>query len=406
MSQAADNSKLLLIVHDDQLVLDILSSYFRNICSVAFCQSSDDAAVLIRQGFRPHVILAAHRYFDLKGDNFIVEAERLLPGVVVVYTVTAQQMGALGMRMTLSGQGYMLLNLDWQPPEIIQAVRLAFQHYRLKTETMQLRDKKSRESTVLTKVREENRISQQRMATETSDLARSHFQLIAVLGELLGALDPVHLTNHAVHTAYVAKEIAKAMNLPHKEQMMIVVGALFHDVGKSVPPIAGPIPQAVLWGDPAGLPPTERALYEKHVPDGLAVLAKTGLPEAIVNLVAAHHEHLDGSGFPHHLSGEAIPVAARVIGAADAFHNAVYRKELGGTIAQRVEAALGSIRARESQFGEAVVTALFSVADHLDEAASVAFERELLEWNWAELFPEMAELHARYSAAAAAEEAA
>ncbi|HEY8966541.1 MAG TPA: hypothetical protein VIM58_08865, partial [Candidatus Methylacidiphilales bacterium] len=168
MSAIADGPKHLLIVHDDRAVLDGLASSFRNIYSVAFCESATDAGILIRQGFQPNVILTSVRYINLKGDSFIEDAKRLNPGVAVVYTVTGQQMAAVAMGTVLSGQDYMFLNLNWQAPEIIQAVRLAFQHYRLTTQAMSLRAKKSRESTVLGKVKEENRISQRRMATETS----------------------------------------------------------------------------------------------------------------------------------------------------------------------------------------------------------------------------------------------
>ncbi|SDU16872.1 HDIG domain-containing protein [Verrucomicrobium sp. GAS474] len=407
---ATEPLKHLLIVHDDRVVLDSLASYFRNIYSVAFCESATDAGVMIRQGFQPNVILTSHRYMNLKGDSFIEDARRMMPGVAVVYTVTGQQMNVLGLSTVLNGQDYMFLNLEWQIPEIIQAVRLAFQYYRLNTQAMGLRAKKSRESTVLDKVREENRISQRRMATETSELARNHFQMISILGELLGALTlgDIHQTNHALHTAYVAREIGRAMNLPKAEMMPLVVAALFHDVGKSAPSLSEKVSSSVLWPEPGRLTPVEQTVYERHVAEGVAILAKAGLPEKVRNLVEAHHERLDGSGFPKKLSGEQIPVGARIIAVADFFHNTAYRnttETAGLTEAQRLDRALAQIRSREVFFGADIVAAFFAVADHLGTASTLSFEKELLEGDWTELFPEIAEIHARYEAAALAEQA-
>lgn len=92
----------------------------------------------------------------------------------------------------------------------------------------------------------------------------------------------------------------------------VSIGAFLHDLGK-----VG-IPDAVLR-KPAALTLEERAVVQTHPEIGARLLAGHPLASWAVDAVQAHHERLDGQGYPHGLSGADIPYAARVVGLCDAF---------------------------------------------------------------------------------------
>jgi len=153
----------------------------------------------------------------------------------------------------------------------------------------------------------------------------------------------------------VAPELAAEPQLEH--------AFLLHDIGKIG------IPDSILL-KPGPLTPQERRTMEQHPLLGERIVARVpGLGEQIGQVVVAHHEHWDGSGYPQRLAGEAIPLAARIFAVADAFDamtsDRPYRAALG------VEHALAEIgRCAGTQFDPGVVEALVSVGGELRRAAA------------------------------------
>ena len=90
------------------------------------------------------------------------------------------------------------------------------------------------------------------------------------------------------------------------------MGAILHDVGKV------DIPSEIL-NKPGALRAEEWSIMQGHPERGVELLADVDFPWDIRPMVLHHHEHWDGSGYPHGLSGEGIPVAARVLCVADVF---------------------------------------------------------------------------------------
>ena len=114
------------------------------------------------------------------------------------------------------------------------------------------------------------------------------------------------------------------------------------------------VPEELLASGHA-LTPEERELVERHVQIGTEVLTACGLPE-LATWVGAHHERPDGSGYPHGLAGEQIPLPARVIAVAEAYASLTR----GPGVAPVV--ALAELReCVGSQFDDAVVEALARV---------------------------------------------
>ncbi len=135
-------------------------------------------------------------------------------------------------------------------------------------------------------------------------------QLLSELAAELESRDP-YTHGHSRRVARHAVIIAIRMGLAEHQVATIRAAAALHDVGKIN------IPQPVLH-KPGRLTDAELALIERHPVDGAEIVATLGDAE-LTAMVRHHHERLDGTGYPDGLSGDAIPLGARIIAVADTF---------------------------------------------------------------------------------------
>ena len=128
-----------------------------------------------------------------------------------------------------------------------------------------------------------------------------------------------HLDRMAHYARLIARELQPSHDLSDEYIEHLYLFAPLHDIGKIG------IPDSVLL-KPGQLNAEERELMETHVQKGAEVLEKLigefgmeALPDASVmrNVVAGHHECLDGSGYPHGLRGDAVSLESRIIAVAD-----------------------------------------------------------------------------------------
>jgi hypothetical protein len=105
--------------------------------------------------------------------------------------------------------------------------------------------------------------------------------------------------------------IAKKLGLPAADVAKVRLAAAVHDVGKLVVPLD-------ILNKPSRLTDAEFEVIKRHAPVGADMVRPIG-DEELTEIVAHHHERLDGSGYPSHLSGSQIPLGARIIAVADTF---------------------------------------------------------------------------------------
>jgi HD-GYP domain-containing protein (c-di-GMP phosphodiesterase class II) len=117
------------------------------------------------------------------------------------------------------------------------------------------------------------------------------------------------------------------------ELRVLARSGLLHDVGKLG------IPKKILVKD-GPLTESEWALIKTHPAIGLAILRRAGQFKRELLGVLYHHERMDGSGYPHGLIGDAIPIEARVVAVADTYDVLIsdrpYRKARAADEARRV----------------------------------------------------------------------
>lgn len=150
--------------------------------------------------------------------------------------------------------------------------------------------------------------------------------LIEVVTSLASAIDAKdeYTKGHSSSVSRYSEALARALNLPEKDVERIKLGALLHDIGKIG------IPENVLK-KPSKLTDEEWEIMKQHPTIGAEkVLMPNESLHDLIPIVKYHHEHWDGSGYPEKLKGEDIPLAARIVSVADAYHALIsdrpYRK--------------------------------------------------------------------------------
>lgn len=159
-----------------------------------------------------------------------------------------------------------------------------------------------------------------------SEEIRNQGHLIEVVTSLAGAIDAKdeYTKGHSSSVSRYSEALARALNLPEKDVERIKLGALLHDIGKIG------IPESVLK-KPSKLTDEEWEIMKQHPVIGAEkVLMPNESLHDLIPIVKYHHEHWDGSGYPEKLKGEDIPLAARIVSVADAYHALIsdrpYRK--------------------------------------------------------------------------------
>ena len=130
---------------------------------------------------------------------------------------------------------------------------------------------------------------------------------------------------HAVRLGQYSKLIGEKMGLSQSSMDELELFSMLHDIGKIG------IDDRIL-NKPGGLTPDEWEIMKKHPEIGFLITMSSPDIASISEYVLTHHERWDGTGYPLGLSGEEIPLLARILAVADAFDamtsDRVYRKAL------------------------------------------------------------------------------
>ena len=189
-------------------------------------------------------------------------------------------------------------------------------------------------------------LSQLQQLAEGPDRA-ARYRAAASLAKAVDARD-VYTGSHSERVGELAARIARRLGIDEPQIELTRLAGSLHDLGKLA------IPEEILR-KPSALNDSERLVLQRHPQIGYRMLESLGV-EPIAEWVLHHHERWDGNGYPDRLSGEQIPLGARIIFVADAFDamtsERVYRKPLS-----EQDAVAELERCAGSQFDPAVVDA-------------------------------------------------
>ena len=172
------------------------------------------------------------------------------------------------------------------------------------------------------------------------------------------------------------------MGLSEREQELIHTAALLHDIGKFI------FPDSILLAD-RKLTDDEWEIVKLHPEQGAKLVGRIEGYGPVAEIIHAHHERIDGRGYPNGLAGDQIPLGSRIISVADTYDVMTSRDSYRRPVS--IEAAIVELRrVAGAQLDSEVVECFIAMVEsgrvafrHADEAdfeRELAFERRVADY--------------------------
>lgn len=200
-----------------------------------------------------------------------------------------------------------------------------------------------------------------RVRSHTTELTATQREIIHSLARA-GELRDNETGNHVIRMSLCCRRLAELRGIAPEEAEFIGLASQMHDLGKIG------IPDEVLL-KPGRLTQEERSVMERHAELGAKVLGSSEVPLVAVarTICLSHHEKWDGSGYPHGLSGEHIPLEGRIAALCDVFDALLSERPYKA--AWPVEKVIEFIKAQQNQHFDPVLADLFLA--HFDEFLAI-----------------------------------
>jgi len=206
----------------------------------------------------------------------------------------------------------------------------------------------------------------QRLEREKKNLQQEFFDTVQVFSKMMSQTGQFS-SSHASRVEQMAAHIGEHAGMSAVELRHLRLAAMMHDIGQFG------MPDSVVTKPPHAMTEQELDTFKKYPGLGAMLLKQTPNGGAIAQLIEHHRENFDGTGFPHGLAGERIPLGARVIRIADSIDNLVSHTE-----ANKKQAALTHLHRRsgskyDPELAE-VAKNYVSESDEFDAADSLAVD--------------------------------
>ncbi|MFH1736981.1 MAG: HD domain-containing phosphohydrolase [Actinomycetota bacterium] len=193
------------------------------------------------------------------------------------------------------------------------------------------------------------------IAIENAKLHELNMQLyvdsIRALAKIINTRDPL-TKDHSDRVAHMAGRLARHIGLRGRPLSNVVLAADLHDIGRII------IPDAILK-KPGPLTKKEFDIVKEHPEAGYDLLQGIRALKDVLPGIRHHHERFDGKGYPHGLSGEDIPLIARIIAVADIFEALTSARSHRGAVSYE-EAAAVLVEVSGSQLDPKLVDAFLA----------------------------------------------
>lgn len=311
----------ILLVDDEASILKALKRLFRREgYRILTAESGRQALDLLRQEKSPvSLILSDQRMPGMNGATFLERSMALCPDAMRFLLTGYSDMDAV-VDAVNKGNIHEYLAKPWNDAEILLLVREALSQVELKWENIRLTELTQRQNQELADLNKslEEKVNERTWALKyqnkmlqnmNSGLEKSLMETIRLLLPLVESSNP-KLGSYMKAVGQLSRQIAVEAGLDEAMQNRVEMAGLVHDIG-----LLG-MPESILEKDERSMSTEEFDTYTQH-PEiaGLSLSSVEGLKE-ISEIVRAHHENLDGSGFPHKIMGDALSTGARILAVA------------------------------------------------------------------------------------------
>jgi len=298
----------ILVVDDEEAIREVVCAMLGAAGYRCTPAASGNAALelLASPGAEFELMLSDLMMAEMQGDILLELAKLKFPEMpVIMVTAVCDLSVALD---AIRNGAYDYLTKPFDREQLLDRVRRALEHRRLRKQNLAFQ--LHLEALVARKTAELQQINVD-LQQANEQLKRSHDMLLEALGDALDLKD-AETEGHSKRVTAFTIAIARAMGLPNEEVEAIAHGAFLHDIGKMA------IRDSVLR-KPGPLDPEEVAEMQKHCELGYKMVNKIPfLRGRAADIVRAHQERWDGTGYPQGLKGEEIPLGARIFAIADA----------------------------------------------------------------------------------------
>jgi len=219
------------------------------------------------------------------------------------------------------------------------------------------------------------------LVKRTRELASLQVGLLSTVMQTLSMRDAM-TARHSAAVARYSREVARLLGMSEREQDLVHTAALLHDIGKFI------FPDSILFAD-RKLTDEEWEIVKLHPEQGAKLVRRIEGYGPVADIIIAHHERVDGKGYPNGIDGKAIPLGSRIISVADTYDVMTSRDSYRRPVSS--EAAIVELRrVAGSQLDPEVVEAFvemieagrvaFRHADEADFERELAFERRVADY--------------------------
>jgi len=325
MKEATDSpdtrSHPILVVDDEEIVLVALYETLRRERYEVVTTSDPATALAELKENEFSVIITDQRMPTLTGLELLAQAREIQPNATRILITAVLSLDTV-IDAINKGEIYRFIVKPWLREELLVTVKNAVQRYDLIRQNTRLQTSTQAMNQQLVDL---NRSLEQQVKLvaqqneKLADMNRSLEQTLLRSMELcLHTMQTYYPTlgNQARRVAQLCRSMAEASKLSPEDRRVLESAAFLHDIG-----LVG-VPRHLIrkWQDnPRSLDDAERALIEQH-PILSQELSAFGVGmEKVGEVIRAHHERLDGTGYPDELVGENIPWLARLLAVAVAY---------------------------------------------------------------------------------------
>jgi putative nucleotidyltransferase with HDIG domain len=295
----------ILVVDDEESIREVVCSMLEAAgyrCTPAM--SGNAALGLLASGAQFELMLSDLMMAEMQGDVLLERTKERFPDMPVIM-VTAVNDISEALKAIRNG-AYDYLLKPFERDQLLNTVKRALENRRLRLENRAFQlHLESRVTAQTAQLRQVNAELEQAM----TELEHSYDMTLEALGSALDLRD-AETEGHSKRVTAFTVEIARALGIRDEPLRVIARGAFLHDIGKMAV-------RDQLLTKPGPLDPEEIEEMQKHCELGYQMVRKIPFLRDAAEIVYAHQERWDGTGYPRRLKGEDIPLGARIFAIAD-----------------------------------------------------------------------------------------
>ncbi|MEI7842812.1 MAG: HD domain-containing phosphohydrolase [Gallionellaceae bacterium] len=367
---------VILCVDDEPNILSSLQRLLRRHGYKVLTAESGAAGLALLSTEVVDLVISDMRMPQMDGAHFLEQVREHWPETMRVlltgYADVESTMAAIN-----KGEIYRYIAKPWDDNDVLLLVQHALAHKGLLKEKNRLEALTKQQNEELKTLNASLEIKvQERTAAlrkvlhdleNSNDQLRKNFLTSVSIFSNLMELRAGGIGGHSRRVADLARKLAVQMGLKSEEIQDVVLAGLLHDIGKIG------LPDSLLHKPFPSLTQSEREEVSRH-----PLIAQTALMplEKLTNaaeIISAHHEHFDGTGYPNGLSGFAIPLGARILQVANDYDGAIYGTLLNARLTP-MKAYTYIAESRGNRYDPSVVDAFKALLSGAQAHQDVALE--------------------------------